>query len=52
LHFQLNVIIFTSIFGIILSYIYYKSQSLWPCYITHVLKNLIAVIFIYAIGFV
>lgn len=50
LHFQLNVIIFTSIFGIVLSYIYLKSQSLWPSYLTHVLKNLIAVIAIYIFG--
>jgi membrane protease YdiL (CAAX protease family) len=51
LHLQLNVIIFTSIFGIVLSYIYLKSQSLWPSFLTHVLKNLIAVIAIYLFGF-
>lgn len=50
LHFQINVIIFTFIFGIILGYIYYKSKSLWPSYITHVLKNLMAVMAIYALG--
>jgi len=50
LHFQLNVIIFTLIFGLILSVVYHKSQSLWPCLITHILKNAIAVFFIYAAG--
>lgn len=50
LHFQLNVIIFTSVFGIVLSYVYLKSQSLWPSYLTHVLKNLVAVIAIYLFG--
>lgn len=50
LHLQINVIIFTFIFGIILGYVYYKSKSLWPSYITHVLKNLMAVIAIYALG--
>ncbi|MFA4930746.1 MAG: type II CAAX endopeptidase family protein [Patescibacteria group bacterium] len=50
LHFQLNVIIFTFIFGIILGYMYYKTKSLWPSYITHVLKNLMAVIAIYLFG--
>jgi len=50
LHFQWNIIIFTSIFGIVLSYMYYRTQSLWPTFITHVLKNLIAVIAIYLIS--
>lgn len=47
LHFQANVIIFTMIFGIILSYLYLKTKSLWPSYLTHVCKNLMAVIAIY-----
>ncbi len=50
LHFQLNVIIFTFIFGIILSYQYIYSKSLWTSYLTHVLKNSMAVIAIYAMG--
>ncbi|MFZ5391744.1 MAG: CPBP family intramembrane glutamic endopeptidase [Patescibacteria group bacterium] len=50
LHFQLNVIIFTFIFGIILSYLYIASKSLWPSYLTHVIKNSMAVIAIYAFG--
>lgn len=50
LHFQLNVIIFTFIFGIILSYQYIASKSLWPSYLTHVVKNSMAVIAIYALG--
>jgi len=50
LHFQLNVIIFTFIFGIILSYQYISSKSLWPSYLTHVAKNSLAVIAIYALG--
>ena len=50
LHFQINIIIFTSLFGIVLSYIYLKSQSLWPSFLTHVFKNLIAVIAIYIFG--
>lgn len=47
LHFQINVIIFTLIFGVILSYLYLKTQSIWPSYLTHVCKNLMAVIAIY-----
>ena len=50
LHFQINVIIFTFIFGIILSYTYIKSKSIWPAYLTHVLKNLIAVLALYLLG--
>jgi|GEM_PF-3569187 len=51
LHFQANIIIFTMIFGVVLSYMYFRTQSLWTCYLTHVLKNLIAVIALYLIGF-
>lgn len=50
LHFQINIIIFTSIFGVVLGYMYYRTQSLWPSYITHVLKNLLAVIAVYLLG--
>lgn len=51
LHFQANIIIFTTIFGVVLSYMYYRTQSLWACYLTHLVKNLIAVIALYLIGF-
>lgn len=47
LHFQINVIIFTMIFGFMLSYLYIKTKSLWTCYLAHLLKNLLAVIAIY-----
>ncbi|MBU0648033.1 CPBP family intramembrane metalloprotease [Patescibacteria group bacterium] len=52
LHFQINVIIFTFIFGSILSYVVFKTKSLWPSYIAHVIKNLIAVIAIYILNLV
>lgn len=42
LHFQLNIIIYTFILGLFLSFMYYKLRSIFPGIILHFLNNFIA----------
>jgi len=48
IHWQLNVGIITAIMGVLLGWIYLKSQSLWPAIMFHSLKNLVAFILIFS----
>lgn len=42
LHFQLNVAIYTFVFGLFLSYMYYRLGSIVPGMLLHMLNNLVA----------
>lgn len=46
-HWQLNVGIITFIMGLLLSWLYYRTRSLWPAIMFHSLKNLLAFILIF-----
>lgn len=49
LHFQLNVAIYTFIFGLFLSYMYYRLGSIIPGMLLHMLNNLVAFLLILSI---
>lgn len=46
-HWQLNVGIITFVMGLLLSWLYYTTRSLWPAIMFHSLKNLIAFVLIF-----
>ncbi|MEX0932199.1 MAG: CPBP family intramembrane glutamic endopeptidase [Candidatus Saccharimonadales bacterium] len=46
-HLQIPVIVVTSVMGLLLAWLYYRSGSLWPAILFHSLKNIIAVIIIF-----
>ena len=49
IHWQLNVGIITFIMGLLLSWLYYATRSLWPAIMFHSLKNLLAFVLIFNI---
>lgn len=47
IHAQLNVAIVTFLLGLLLAWLYYKTDSLWPAIMLHSLKNLVAFVLIF-----